>query len=632
MDTSQREIVSLVVDDLADEDKTLRDPVHGDIFLNHLEVPVVDTEEFQRLRRIRQLGTAHLVFPGAEHSRFVHSLGALHMAQTILRNIRDNRFSQYGHIRRDKISYFGSNKLQDTVFFLVIRLAALFHDLHEFPLSHTLEKEGNILGKQWEDPEINRFVIGEGKESGLFQMVQDTILRLALGESEKKTAQESSPTKITAYMSNDQLKGLARALTATLITLAYTLLIESPEDVLKGRKNEMGEIAYAIQKDPRETIVKLYGDEKLYLQEVFDDRFQLAASQIVSNTISADLLDYAERDFFMSGIDKRYDKRFLKYAVVTDYQSSTGRHPVFAYRLVSKRNEFKQSVLSSVFDLLELRYDVAEIVHTHHTKNSFSAMAIEAFNFHLQSLDEAEQSKLKMLMMRMGDDELIAYLREKNEASKRILNYYLRRVPYEELPIWPSWKSMPETMAGKNGGLRTHVWAPKERLMLEKSIVKAMNRILPEEQRLKDGDCLVYSMPDPEHLYKELHSYILYSDENGQEIVDEMFSITGSKALFPNLPTTKSMTIDRIVRQRESLLEKYGNLWRTSLFLSPQVRSDAYTYGQLAALVQELFKKLRLPTQVWSAGSLDPRIYEVLSVIPTEAGRILSFATLYEAL
>ena len=130
-------LASYIIEQLSAEDKTVRDPIHGDILWNHLETCVIDTEDFQRLRRIKQLGTAHFVFPGAEHSRFQHSLGTLHMAQVLLRNITNNRFSDY--------QAFGKTHTQDMAFRLIVRLAALLHDVHEFPLSHTLEKEGNVF-------------------------------------------------------------------------------------------------------------------------------------------------------------------------------------------------------------------------------------------------------------------------------------------------------------------------------------------------------------------------------------------------------------------------------------------------------------------------------------------------------
>src|SRR5262245_27245164 len=52
----------------------VRDPVHGDIYLTREELSLLDTPEMQRLRGIRQLGTAYLIYPGAHHTRFEHSI------------------------------------------------------------------------------------------------------------------------------------------------------------------------------------------------------------------------------------------------------------------------------------------------------------------------------------------------------------------------------------------------------------------------------------------------------------------------------------------------------------------------------------------------------------------------------
>ena len=59
----------------------LRDPVHDDIYLTHEELAVLDTPEMQRLRGVKQLGTAYLVYPGAVHTRFDHSIGTLFVAR-----------------------------------------------------------------------------------------------------------------------------------------------------------------------------------------------------------------------------------------------------------------------------------------------------------------------------------------------------------------------------------------------------------------------------------------------------------------------------------------------------------------------------------------------------------------------
>lgn len=60
--------------------RTVHDPVHGSIKVDGVFSEILDRHEMQRLRGIRQLGTAHLVFPGANHTRFEHCLGAYYLA------------------------------------------------------------------------------------------------------------------------------------------------------------------------------------------------------------------------------------------------------------------------------------------------------------------------------------------------------------------------------------------------------------------------------------------------------------------------------------------------------------------------------------------------------------------------
>src|SRR5437763_1930386 len=71
--------------------KTITDPVHGDVYITRLEQRFLDSPPLQRLRRVRQLGTTHLVYPGATHSRFSHALGAVRAAQNLLDAVLDQR-------------------------------------------------------------------------------------------------------------------------------------------------------------------------------------------------------------------------------------------------------------------------------------------------------------------------------------------------------------------------------------------------------------------------------------------------------------------------------------------------------------------------------------------------------------
>ena len=100
----------------------IRDPVHGLIRLTEQEKRIIDTRAFQRLRRIRQLAMADLVYPGALHTRFEHSLGVLHVTQLILRSIEN------------------SERVSDNNDVRVIRLAALLHDVGHGPFSHVSEE------------------------------------------------------------------------------------------------------------------------------------------------------------------------------------------------------------------------------------------------------------------------------------------------------------------------------------------------------------------------------------------------------------------------------------------------------------------------------------------------------------
>jgi HD superfamily phosphohydrolase len=105
----------------------VRDPVHGDVEFSGEEKAVLDTREVQRLRGIKQLGTSYLVYPGALHTRFDHSIGTMAVAKRILGVLRSKGF---------EIS------LQDE---MIIAVSALVHDVTHVPFGHTFEDERRIL-------------------------------------------------------------------------------------------------------------------------------------------------------------------------------------------------------------------------------------------------------------------------------------------------------------------------------------------------------------------------------------------------------------------------------------------------------------------------------------------------------
>jgi uncharacterized protein len=104
--------------------RIVRDPLWNTIRLDPIAVRLVDTSAYQRLRYIRQLGFAHLVYPGATHTRFDHALGVYHLAITALRLLRESGpLPPEAEAGADRIPY-----------------AALLHDIGHYAFSHALEE------------------------------------------------------------------------------------------------------------------------------------------------------------------------------------------------------------------------------------------------------------------------------------------------------------------------------------------------------------------------------------------------------------------------------------------------------------------------------------------------------------
>ncbi|MCK8496867.1 HD domain-containing protein [Myxococcus fulvus] len=103
----------------------IRDPIHGTIPVSDAEKAVIDSRHYQRLRYVRQLGFGDLAFPGATHTRHIHSLGAMHVAARVFAAVASR--STLPEDVRER-------------FCTAVRLAVLCHDLGHMPLSHASER------------------------------------------------------------------------------------------------------------------------------------------------------------------------------------------------------------------------------------------------------------------------------------------------------------------------------------------------------------------------------------------------------------------------------------------------------------------------------------------------------------
>lgn len=132
--------------DLLKPAKTITDPIHGDVFVTQLEQRLIDSQPMQRLRRVRQLGTTHLVYPSATHSRFSHALGTMRSAQDLLDAVIDNRSGpRYEPDLLQEWDLEGKLDLRLAEATVLARLGGLLHDLCHVPLGHTIEDDLGVL-------------------------------------------------------------------------------------------------------------------------------------------------------------------------------------------------------------------------------------------------------------------------------------------------------------------------------------------------------------------------------------------------------------------------------------------------------------------------------------------------------
>ncbi|UOQ87109.1 HD domain-containing protein [Gracilibacillus salinarum] len=148
-------------DDQLHEEKVFKDPVHRYVHVRDRVIwDLIGTKEFQRLRRIKQLGTSFFTFHGAEHSRFNHSLGVYEIVRRILINFADR--PKWNHEER-----------------LLCLCAALLHDLGHGPFSHSFEKVFRLDHEEFTraiilgDTEVNRVLTRVSKDFP--QKVADVI-------------------------------------------------------------------------------------------------------------------------------------------------------------------------------------------------------------------------------------------------------------------------------------------------------------------------------------------------------------------------------------------------------------------------------------------------------------------------
>jgi HD superfamily phosphohydrolase len=297
--------------------KVFTDPIHGDIHLNRLEVACVDSPPFQRLRRIKQLGETHLVYPGAVHTRFSHSLGALRLAQHLLDRVRSQ--GQGLHAVEDLLADWGPDLERRWAEATVLaRLGGLLHDLCHVPAGHTIEDDLRLLEAHDENDE--RF-------GALWRELAESVW----------AATENHGGEVTAG-----------AVSAALLEEGGDL-----HSQLRGLIISKGE----------------------GVKPIPQMKYPFCAD-LVGNTICADLLDYLARDHLFAGLPHSLGRRFTSAFFIVGAE----RGP-YSKRLALNimRDEHERTdIVSELLKALRYRYELTERVLVHHAKLAADAMLGEA--------------------------------------------------------------------------------------------------------------------------------------------------------------------------------------------------------------------------------------------------------------
>ncbi|MBP1153467.1 MULTISPECIES: HD domain-containing protein [unclassified Paenibacillus] len=172
------------------EEKVFKDPVHKYIYVQDQTIwDLINTKEFQRLRRIRQLGTCFLTFHGAEHSRFSHSLGVYEITRKIISQFERNKYEDWPKEEG-----------------LLCLCAALLHDVGHGPFSHSIEKTFGTHHEEWSC----RIVLGDTEVNEVLQRVSPTFPQQVADVIAKTYHREIVVSLVSSQLDADRMDYLLR--------------------------------------------------------------------------------------------------------------------------------------------------------------------------------------------------------------------------------------------------------------------------------------------------------------------------------------------------------------------------------------------------------------------------------------
>lgn len=289
--------------DLSRRFSVVRDPVHGDIYLSHEELALLDTREMQRLRGIKQLGSADLVFPGARHSRFEHSIGTVHLSQAIV----DATQRAAGEAPREQLR-IGPEESR------VIRAAALVHDITHIPYGHHVEDQAGLMHRH-DSPYRYERMLGVQTEIGtaLEKLgLRKDVLGVLCPEGHGQAAVPAYWRQINSdTICSDILDYLQRDAYFTGLKIGIDPRLVSHFKVDRASGNLYIDLAKhsLLREDILSEIVRMLEARYYFSERVYYHHAKVAAGALVARAVELALRDKLvdEQDFYSATDDSALD-------------------------------------------------------------------------------------------------------------------------------------------------------------------------------------------------------------------------------------------------------------------------------------------------------------------------------------
>lgn len=551
------------------EGKLYQDPLYGAKVLSPLAVRIIDTPEFQRLAKLRQLGFADVAYRGAHHTRFEHSVGTYFICRTIMRRIVQNherlglehpgkflsrlfrQFPQNAEVHKNVITHQSRWRGLTEV----VSIAALLHDIGHVPFGHTLEDEfAGIFPKhdQLAGPRLHAMLFDPASElAAVINKSQDPwigkipnerlgqLIYVILNWKERIEAREGFNTLLQKEIEQTERQSSSEA--------------ESNEQEHPGQLQRLQDL------------------KTWHAEFLEDELFHPFMSDIIGNTICSDLLDYLPRDRTYLGMEARYHSRLQRYFTIREgtlYPPEEGlRMSIMVTR--GAHGGQRRDVATAVLDIMRERYEMAERVYYHHKKAAASAMLAKQVELTPTDLRPRDDDKIYPApwalsgdtpsgpphMTHLSDVSLIEYLGrvrvadEDRSLQKRLYSAMLsrRKDMYRTLLVVDC--DLASSGTRPLGFIASDLRGPDAKPDSTKR--RQLEKMLVLKAGGGDGDVIIYC-PSASMQSKEV-------DARLEIVVDRVLPLRVQEQNF----TYRA--------EVELLKQYYLNLWRAYIFVAPEI-------------------------------------------------------------